>query len=105
MRARVALWIVSGVVAGIAGQPSLARADHQPVIALPGNAQVPVVIDGMPATGAWVNGDWGLYAPGSVTPEVLPPVLWGPVLAPYYPDPGYFPRTGRRPRYGRPPWL
>jgi len=74
-----------------------ARADHQPVIALPGNWQVPVVIDGVPATGAYVTGDWGLYAPGQVTPEVF-----GPVVLPAEPYvPGYYPSMGRRPRYGR----
>ena len=59
----------AGVLMGCFGLHA-ARADHQPVIALPGNPQVPVVIDGVPATGALVSGDWGLYAPGRVVPEV-----------------------------------
>ena len=47
--------------------------------------------------GAYVTGDWGLYRPGAVTPQV-----YGPILLPreYY-VPGYFPSMGRRPRYGR----
>jgi hypothetical protein len=76
---------------------AMARADHRPVIAVPGNAQAPVIINGADASFAVANGDWGLYAPGRVVPEI-----YGPVLV--YPDPadrGYFPATGRRPRYGR----
>jgi hypothetical protein len=76
---------------------AVARADHRPVIAVPGNAQAPALVDGTDASFAVVNGDWGLYAPGRVVPEI-----YGPVLL--YPEPfdrGYFPATGRRPRYGR----
>lgn len=73
------------------------RADHQPVIALPGNRQVPVVINGIDATGAVVVSDWGLYAPGRRVPEVI-----GGRPAPWWsPSGGYFPGTGRRPRSGR----
>jgi hypothetical protein len=74
-----------------------ARADHQPVIAWPGNPQVPVIIDGVPATGALVTGDWGLYRPGAVTPQVYEPAFapYDPTLLP--PARHYFPKTGRRP--------
>jgi hypothetical protein len=82
--------------ASFVGAPA-ALADHRPVFAMPGNWQVPVIIDGIPATGALVTGDWGLYAPGRVVPEVIGPVL--PVSIPV--EPGYYPRTGKRPRYGR----
>lgn len=101
--ARRAYMIISaaGVLMGCLGLHA-ARADHRPVIALPGNPQVPVVIDGMPADGALVSGDWGLSAPGRVVPEVLPPALVpDPVFAPYASGRGYYPRTGHRPRYGR----
>jgi hypothetical protein len=93
--------LAAGVLTGCFGLHA-ARADHQPVIALPGNPQVPVVIDGMPADGALVSGDWGLYAPGRVVPEVLAPVYGpvDPVFAPFA-GRGYYPRTGHRPRYGR----
>jgi len=95
VRSRVA---ASAVLFGcLVGAGGGARADHQPVIALPGNWQVPVVIDGALATGAYVSGDWGLYAPGRVTPEI-----YGPIVLPaelYVP--GYYPSMGRRPRYGR----
>ena len=84
------------VVACLVGA-SAARADHRPVIALPGNPQVPVVINGVVATGAYVSGDWGLSAPGQVVPQI-----YGPVVLPYDPRvPGYYPSMGQRPRYGR----
>jgi len=91
----------AGILMGCFGVHA-ALADHRPVIALPGNPEVPVTIDGMPADGALVSGDWGLYAPGRVVPSVLEPaaVPADPVFAPYAPR-GYFPRTGHRPRYGR----
>jgi len=73
-----------------------ALADHQPVIAMPGNWQVPVTVDGFPAGGAVITGDWGLYAPGRVTPEII-----GPAFEPISYERGYYPRTGKRPRYGR----
>jgi hypothetical protein len=74
-----------------------AHGDHRPVIAVPGNAQAPAMVDGTDASFAVVNGDWGLYAPGRIVPEVYGPVLFYPEPA----DRGYFPATGRRPRYGR----
>jgi hypothetical protein len=74
-----------------------ARADHQPVIAVPGNPYMPVIIDGIDASYAVVNGDWGLYAPGRIAPEVY----YAPVVIPVPGDRGYFPATGRQPRYGR----
>jgi hypothetical protein len=94
--------LAAGVLTGCCGLHA-GSADHRPVIALPGNPQVPVVIDDMPASGALVSGDWGLYAPGRVVPEVLAPVYGpvDPVFAPYAPYRGYYPRTGNRPRYGR----
>jgi hypothetical protein len=73
-----------------------ARADHQPVIAIPGNWQVPVIVDGVPAGGALITGDWGLYAPGRVVPEII-----GPAFVPLSYERGYYPGTGKRPRYGR----
>jgi hypothetical protein len=74
-----------------------ALADHQPVIVLRGNVQVPVIINGVDASGTLVYGDWGLYAPGRVTPQIV-----GPVSLPIDPHVGpYYPRTGRTPAYGR----
>jgi hypothetical protein len=50
-----------------------ARADHRPVTAVPGNPTTPLVIDGQDASWAVVEGDWGLYRPGPLTPTVLAP--------------------------------
>jgi len=47
-----------------AGCVCTARADSQPVIAIPGHLGVPVIINGIDATGAEVYGDWGLSRPG-----------------------------------------
>ena len=41
-----------------------AHADSAPVIAIPGHLGVPVIINGIDATGAEVFGDWGLSRPG-----------------------------------------
>jgi hypothetical protein len=69
-----------------------ARADNGPVIVIPTRPGVPVIINGVDASYAIVEGDWGLSRPGhgSIT------IIGG---APVY-DPGY-----RRayPRYGYPP--
>jgi hypothetical protein len=81
-----------------------AQADHQPVIAIPGNVQVPVIIDGVDASGALVYGDFGLYAPGRIPPQIVGPTVMPvePYGHGYYPNSfGYYPRTGRQPRYGR----
>jgi hypothetical protein len=64
---------------------------------VPGNSQVPVIIEGIDASYGVVFGDWGLYRPGHVTPYVAAPPY--PQLA--HPRWGYYPATGRRPRYGR----
>jgi hypothetical protein len=82
-------------IAALGSLPVLA--DHQAVIAVPGHWQVPVIIDGRYATGAMVEGDWGLYAAGRVTPTVTGPV-WITRLPPRR---HYFPMTGRPPAYGR----
>jgi hypothetical protein len=83
------------VVAGVIGV-SAAEADHRPVIAVPGNAQVPVIIDGMDASYAVVIGEWGLHAPGRLAPKIIAPLPSAPFI-----DYGYYPATGRAPRYGR----
>ena len=77
--------------------PPLARADHGPVIVVPGRPDVPVMINGVDASWSVIEGDRGLYRPGhgSIT------IYGDPPLAVGYPPPGYFPSTGRRPRVGR----
>lgn len=94
----IALLGIAGLV--LAGGP--ACADNEPVIVVPGKAGVPVIINGVDATGAVVYGDWGLFRPrGAVVIEggIWPAApAWAP--APDWP-PHYFPATGRTPAYGR----
>jgi hypothetical protein len=86
--------VLTGSVLGVAP----VRADHMPVLVVPGRPDVPVVINGHDASWATVEGDWGLYRPGHVTPTVTYPYRAGV----FYGRPwGYFPATGRRPRAGR----
>jgi hypothetical protein len=80
-----------------AGGVGVARAQFEPVIAVSGRSGVPVVINGYDATGAVVEGDWGLARPGAPVTVINP----GPLLIPLPPRGAYFPATGRRPRYGR----
>jgi hypothetical protein len=74
-----------------------AQAQYEPVIALSGRAGVPVVIHGRDATGAVVEGDWGLARPGAPVTVIDP----GPFLMAVPPRGAYFPADGRRPGYGR----
>ncbi len=92
--ARAMIIAVAGLVAGIAAVP--ARADHQPAIVIPGKPGVPVVINGVDASGAVVSGDWGLYRAGHGYRVIDGGCCYGP--AGRY---GYFPATGREPAYGR----
>ena len=71
---------------GFDGHPA-AHADSAPVIAVPGHLGVPVIIDGIDATGAEVFGDWGLSRPGhgsliieggTPTPLRRPPLRYFP---------------------------
>ena len=75
----------------------IARADHRPVIVVPGRADVPVFIDGVEASGAVVTGEWGLHRPGHVGPTIYPDPYYGVSFRRH----GYYPSAGERPRYGR----
>jgi hypothetical protein len=77
--------------------PPVARADHGPVIVVPGRPDVPVIVNGVDASWSVVEGDWGLYRPGHGRVTVYD----GWLLTVGYPPPGYFPSIGRRPRVGR----
>src|SRR5687767_3672069 len=85
--------LVCGCLIGIAP----ARADHHPVVAIPGGS-APVIINGYDASGAVVEGDWGLYRPGHGQVAVYYPYL---PSADYWVTRNYYPFTGKRPRYGR----
>jgi hypothetical protein len=88
-------------IAGLLFASASACADSQPVVVVPGRPGVPVIINGVDATGAVVYGDWGLYRPGAAV--VIEGGLWPPgVSAPALDEPPhYFPSTGRTPAYGR----
>jgi hypothetical protein len=90
---RIAVLGIAGLVLAVA---SARAGDRQPVIAVPGKPGVPVIINGVEATGAVVYGDWGLYRPGGIV--VIGGGVWR--AEPDWP-PHYFPATGRTPAYGR----
>ena len=74
-----------------------ARADHAPTLVVPGRTPAPIIVNGVDAGWAVIEGDWGLYRPGHVAP-----VIYGHAPAIYLPAVGgYYPATGRAPRYGR----
>jgi hypothetical protein len=95
-RTRRLIFALAGLA--LAGAP--AYADHAPAVVIPGRPGVPVIINGVDATGAVVYGDWGLYRAGA--PVVIEGGIWPPappwaLTAP----PHYFPASGRTPAYGR----
>ena len=90
MRAGLAL-------AFLIGTTLTALADSGPVIVIPGRLGVPVIINGVDASWAVVEGDWGL-AKGV---HVQPTVYGGRVLEPEPPVGHYYPSAGHMPGYGR----
>jgi hypothetical protein len=82
----------------VAVSASPAFAQREPQIVIPGKPGVPVYINGVDASWAVVEGQFGLDRPGAMTPVVTYQPL--PVSVPEV-VPGYFPRDGRRPGYGR----
>ncbi len=91
------LTLAIGLACGVFGA-AIARADHAPVLVIPGKPGIPVVINGYDASYTVVEGDWGLSRPGHVPPVIVSGPLIAP--APFYAGP-YFPTLGRRPGYGR----
>lgn len=90
MRAIVAL----AVLIGTAGA---AFAESGPVIAIPGRPGVPIIINGIDASYAVVEGDWGLAKGVHYQPVVYGghPVEPGPPVGHYYPSAGHLPGYGR----------
>ena len=68
-----------------------------PVIAIPGRPGVPVIINGVDASYAVVEGDWGLGKGIHVQPTVYGghPIDPGPPVGHYYPSAGHLPGYGR----------
>jgi hypothetical protein len=77
--------------------PWTALADSLPVIVIPGRAGVPIIINGVDASYAVVEGDWGLGKGLHMQPTVYGGHPVDPV-----PNVGhYYPGSGRLPGYGR----
>ena len=90
MRTRLALAILIGTTL-------TALADSGPVIVIPGRPGVPIIINGVDASYAVVEGDWGL----GKGVHVQPTVYGGRYIDPA-PNVGhYYPSAGHQPGYGR----
>jgi hypothetical protein len=81
----------------LGGMTATAVADTGPVIVIPSRAGVPIMVEGVDASFAVVEGDWGL----GKSIHVQPTVYGGWPAAMPRPAGHYFPRTGQRPGYGR----
>ena len=74
-----------------------AWADSGPVVVIPGHPGVPIIINGVDASYAVVEGDWGLGKNVHVQPTV-----YGGRYADPVPNVGhYYPSAGHQPGYGR----
>jgi hypothetical protein len=79
------------------GTATAALADTSPVIVIPGRPGVPIIINGIDASYAVVEGDWGLANGVHVSPTV-----YGGRYVDPAPNVGhYYPSAGRQPGYGR----
>ena len=79
------------------GASLTAHAESGPVVVIPGRAGVPIIINGIDASYAVVEGDWGLGSNVHVQPTV-----YGGRFADLEPRTGhYYPSAGHRPGYGR----
>lgn len=85
------------VLAILIGTTAAAMADSAPVLVIPGRAGVPIIINGVDASYAVVEGDWGLSKNTHVTPTVYGgrPVDPTPHVGHYYPSAGQLPGYGR----------
>ncbi len=91
MRAVITLAVLIGTAGGASAQST------GPVIAIPGRPGVPVIINGVDASYAVVEGDWGLgkgvhYQPIVYGGHAVEP---GPPVGHYYPSAGHLPGYGR----------
>jgi hypothetical protein len=94
-----------GIGSALAGLAD-ARADHGPVLVVPGRPHIPVPINGYNAAWGVVEGDWGLYRPGAPPGVTVYPSPFVPPLLPekpvrYRPPARYFPTLGTKPFVGR----
>lgn len=99
--------VVALSIVGLSPTLAARAADSGPVIVIPGRHGLPVIINGFDATGAIVEGDFGLYSPHMVNPTIIaapvfiPPPPYRAGYDQYYDQGGYFPALGRQPGYGR----
>ena len=91
MRACVALAILIGTTS------TALASDFGPVIVIPGRAGVPVIINGVDASYAVVEGAWGL----GKGIQVQPTVYGGHTVDPEPQVGHYYPSAGHLPGYGR----
>ena len=84
------------VLAALAAAASARAGDEAPVIVIPSRPGIPVVINGVDASYAVVEGDWGLARPGAV-----PVTVYGG--SPLWPNSVYSERNPYHPRYGHAP--
>jgi hypothetical protein len=85
------------LLAILIGTSGAALADSAPVLVIPGRAGVPIIINGIDASYAVVEGDWGLSKNVHVTPTI-----YGGRVADPVPNVGhYYPSAGHQPGYGR----
>ena len=90
MRAGLALAIMIAMTGG-------ALADSGPVIVIPGRPGVPIIINGVDASYAVIEGDWGLGKGKHVQPTI-----YGGRYIDGPPNVGhYYPSAGHAPGYGR----
>jgi hypothetical protein len=91
MRALVTLAFLIGTAASACAE------SNGPVIAIPGRAGVPVIINGVDASYSVVEGDWGL----DKGVHYQPTVYGGRPVEPMPPVGHYYPSAGHQPGYGR----
>jgi hypothetical protein len=92
MRAGIALAILIGTTSA-----ALADGGAGPVIAIPGRPGVPIIINGIDASYAAIEGDWGLGKGIHMQPTV-----YGGRAVDVAPNVGhYYPSAGHQPGYGR----
>ena len=91
MRAALALAILIGSTA------AALASDTGPVIVIPGRPGVPIIINGIDASYAVVEGDWGLAKGVHVQPTVYGgrAINLTPNVGHYYPSAGHMPGYGR----------
>jgi hypothetical protein len=84
-------------LAFLIGTSLTALADSGPVIVIPGRPGIPIIINGVDASYAIVEGDWGLARRNHVQPTV-----YGGRYVDPEPHVGhYYPSLGHAPGYGR----